>query len=370
MADTHCTQCNEPTIIEYTTCLCNIKMHYECLYPYKSLPKPWVSSNPVKKNVTSLIESSSFQFICNNCSNLKKPSPTPKSPLPPIVSPLNDINTITELITNINCRLDKQDKILTNITELLKTTHYNSQTRTHFPATNTTTYQAHPHISHSHPTQTTASSSSSRHRIQPNTTAKAPPLLKNDFVLSNSIVIEHLTPSQSTKVFLNEFLSYIHISPDTILSYKIAKSIAIIIFKSNQCYQAFISNLCNTRNNLRYSNLYFRKERTYSEMTRGRIIYHAYKEHLIPSNVKCTFNNKTNIFELRPTLNNSIKIDWNSEAIHISELNFNKWKLSYEHYLKTPNPHHTPSLPPTLPPTPPPLHNTPTTSTSTLNTST
>ena len=68
-------------------------------------------------------------------------------------------------------------------------------------------------------------------------------------------------------------------------------------------------------------------------MTRGRIIYHAYKEHLIPSNVKCTFNNKANIFELRPTLNNSIKIDWNSEAIHISELNFNKWKLSYEHYL-------------------------------------
>ena len=105
-------------------------------------------------------------------------------------------------------------------------------------------------------------------------------------------------------------------------------------------------------------------------MTRGRIIYHAYKEHLIPSNVKCTFNNKTNIFELRLTLNNSIKIDWNSEAIHISELHFNKWKLSYEHYLKTPNPHHTPSLPPTLPPTPPPLHNTPTTSTSTLNTST
>ena len=140
MAYTHCTQCNEPTIIEYTTCLCNIKIHYECIYPYKSLPKPWVSSNPVKKNVTSLIESSSFQFICNNCSNLKKPSPTPKSPLPPIVSPLNDINTITELITNINCRLDKQDKILTNITELLKTTHYNSQTRTHFPATNTTTY--------------------------------------------------------------------------------------------------------------------------------------------------------------------------------------------------------------------------------------
>ena len=105
-------------------------------------------------------------------------------------------------------------------------------------------------------------------------------------------------------------------------------------------------------------------------MTRGRIIYHAYKEHLIPSNVKCIFNNKTNIFELRPTLNNSIKIDWNSEAIHISELNFNKWKLSYEHYLKIPNPHHTPSLPPTLPPTPPPLHNTPTTSNSTLNTST
>ena len=129
--------------------------------PIQKSTKTLGINNPVNKNVTSLIESSSFQFICNNCSNLKKSSPTPKSPLPPIVSPLNDINTITELITNINCRLDKQDKILTNITELLKTTHYNSQTRTHFPATNTTTYQAHHHISHSHPTQTTASSSSS-----------------------------------------------------------------------------------------------------------------------------------------------------------------------------------------------------------------
>ena len=76
------------------------------VYTQTSLPKPWLSNNPVKNNVTSLIESSSFQFLCNNCSNLKKSSPTPKSP--PRVSPLNDINTITELITNINCRLDKQ----------------------------------------------------------------------------------------------------------------------------------------------------------------------------------------------------------------------------------------------------------------------
>ena len=36
MADTHCAQCNKPTIIEYTTCLCNIKIHYECLHPNKS----------------------------------------------------------------------------------------------------------------------------------------------------------------------------------------------------------------------------------------------------------------------------------------------------------------------------------------------
>ena len=234
MTDIHYAQCNTPTIIEYTTYSCNIKIHYECLHPYKSLPKPWVSSNPVKKNVTYLIASSSFQFQCNNCSNLKKPSPTPKSPLPPRAFPLNDINTITELITNINCQLDKHDQILTNITDLLKTTHYNSHTRTHLSTTNKTTYQANIHISYSHPTQTTTSSSSSHPRTQPNTTAHVPSQLRNDFSILNSIVIEHLFHIQNTQVFLNEFLSYIYISTGTILSYKIVKSIAIIIFKSNK----------------------------------------------------------------------------------------------------------------------------------------
>ena len=127
---------------------------------------------------------------------------------------------------------------------------------------------------------------------------------------------------------------------------KVYPNIGYQVTQSNQYYQAFISNLSYTRNNLRYSNLYFRKHSTTSETIRGRIRYHAYKENLTPSNVKYTYNNQTNILELRHKLNNSKKIDWNSKAMHISELNFNKCKLSYESYLNIPNPPPSPSLPP------------------------
>ena len=51
----HCNKVNEHD--KYVTCICNIIVHYECLHPYGSTPNAWVSSNPVIKHVTSILES-------------------------------------------------------------------------------------------------------------------------------------------------------------------------------------------------------------------------------------------------------------------------------------------------------------------------
>ena len=54
----HCNKVNEHD--KYVTCICNIIVHYECLHPYGSTPNAWVSSNPVIKHITSILESPSF----------------------------------------------------------------------------------------------------------------------------------------------------------------------------------------------------------------------------------------------------------------------------------------------------------------------
>ena len=58
-----------------------------------------------------------------------------------------------------------------------------------------------------------------------------------------------------------------------------------------------------------------------SERTHGRVLFHATKSNLAPSNVKCTFNDYTNSFELRHLTNS--KIDWNKNPIYISNDTYN-----------------------------------------------
>ena len=63
---------------------------------------------------------------------------------------------------------------------------------------------------------------------------------------------------------------------------------------------------------------------------RGSIIYHAIKQDLAPRNVKCTFNDNTDKFELRHVLNS--RIDWINNDLLISDSEFNKWSASYENF--------------------------------------
>ena len=61
----HCNKVNEHD--KYVTCICNTSVHYECLHPYGSTPNAWISSNPVIKHVTPILESPSFIFRCKTC---------------------------------------------------------------------------------------------------------------------------------------------------------------------------------------------------------------------------------------------------------------------------------------------------------------
>ena len=65
-------------------------------------------------------------------------------------------------------------------------------------------------------------------------------------------------------------------------------------------------------------------------ITHGRVLFHATKSNLAPSNVKCTCNDYTNSFELRHLTNS--KIDWNKNPIYISNDTYNTWSTSYNAY--------------------------------------
>ena len=136
-----CNHCNDKFISDcnYVTCLCNCKIHYQCLHYFNSLPHQWISSNPVKKHVISILTSSSFQYICTKCSTSNLSSSQYSSQTP--ISPTDSNNTahpdspystshiefhdIEKLINNISSRLDKQDSHLIKIDKLLNSHTYN-----------------------------------------------------------------------------------------------------------------------------------------------------------------------------------------------------------------------------------------------------
>ena len=76
--------------------------------------------------------------------------------------------------------------------------------------------------------------------------------------------------------------------------------------------------------------LFIRNNRSHNMRMRGSVIYHAIKQGLAPSNVKYTFNNNIDKFELRHVLNS--RIDWINNDLLISDSEFNKWSESYENF--------------------------------------
>ena len=116
--------------------------------------------------------------------------------------------------------------------------------------------------------------------------------------------------------------------------------IVIIFFNSDNLYYTFTSKIQNIKKHPNFKNLYFRKQRSLLERERGKLLYHATKANLAPSNSKCTYNNSNETYELRNIVTS--KVDWVKT--------YKTWENSYESYIKSKSykPHDTSSsTPPT-----------------------
>ena len=324
----HCNKVNEHD--KYVTCICNTSVHYECLHPYGSTPNAWISSNPVIKHVTSILESPSFLFRCNTCIGN---SIQPSCPLP-LNTFKGEINNIESSTKDILIRLDKQDKILNNICKLVNNT---STIYKHIiPPTFTPTIPYNPPKQHlpppTHPLNISYSSAVRQSPYMPinkvNTTIPV-----TNTTPSNSLVIEHLNEDERNINFVYKILSYLNMSTNSLTSYKFINSICVIYFNSPNSQYTFHSNVNHIKKDPRFSHLYIREQRSGNEIFRGRVIYHAIKESLTPTGTRCTYNNFNSTFELRNTKHS--KIDWYSDPTLIKHTDYNKWKTSYEAYLQT-----------------------------------
>ena len=145
-----------------------------------------------------------------------------------------------------------------------------------------------------------------------------------------SVVIEHIKPSEKSREFLLELLTYINIPTHALKSYNFSNATVIIFFNTPSQCSYFYSKIPFIRSNSIYNHLYIRAERSITERTHGRVLFRSTKSNLAPSNVKCTFNDYTNSFELRHLTNS--KIDWNKNPIYISNDTYNTWSTSYNAY--------------------------------------
>ena len=150
------------------------------------------------------------------------------------------------------------------------------------------------------------------------------------YITPFSVVIEHIKPSEKSREFLLELLTYINIPTHALKSYNFSNATVIIFFNTSSQCSYFYSKIPFIRSNSIYNHLYIRAERSITERAHGRVLFHATKSNLAPSNVKCTFNDYTNSFELRHLTNS--KIDWNKNPIYISNDTYNTWSTSYNAY--------------------------------------
>ena len=146
----------------------------------------------------------------------------------------------------------------------------------------------------------------------------------------SSVVIEHIRPSEKSREFLLELLTYTNTPTYALSSYNFVGSTVIMFFNTPSQCSYFYSKIPFIRSNSIYNHLYIRAERFNTERTRGRVLFHALQSNLAPSNIKCTFNNFTNSFQLRHITNSNI--DWNNNPIYISNDTYNTWSTSYNTY--------------------------------------
>ena len=138
---------------------------------------------------------------------------------------------------------------------------------------------------------------------------------------NNTLIIEHVKPCQLNYNFITSILKYTNI-------HILQKTISITLPTS--CTSFLLSQRRVIKSNPTFSHLLIRTDRSHNMRMWGSIIYHAIKQGLAPRNVKCTFNDNTDKFELRHVLNS--RIDWINNDLLISDSEFNKWSASYENF--------------------------------------
>ena len=106
--------------------------------------------------------------------------------------------------------------------------------------------------------------------------------------------------------------------------YNFSNATVIIFFNIPSQCSYFYSKISFIRSNSIYNHLYIRAARSITERTHGRVLFKS------SFNVKYTFNDYTNSFELRHLTNS--KIDWNKNPIYISNDTYNTWSTSYNAY--------------------------------------
>ena len=300
-----CIQCNSIiTCTNFVTCSCNSAIHFKCLNANNSLPYNWITSSAVLKHVVSVLKSPSFKFSCLIC--LKKPSLFPSTTIPLFSTTMTDLlNTIPFIIKDISTRLDQQDISLRNISSQLKHNKLNHTYATIIPPTAISSIPHPPPptpptpipsllklpITHMH-YQPASNPLIHRQNINQTThinyTKPIPPPLPPSY---NSIVIEHLNSKQMTTLFLTDLLSHLNLPSNAISTYKFINNIVIIFFNSDKFYYTFTSKIQNIKKHPHFTNLYFRKQLSLLERERGKLLYHATKANLAPSNSKYTYNN-------------------------------------------------------------------------------
>ena len=235
------------------------------------------------------------------------------------------LNTIPFLIKDISTRLDQQDLSLLNISSQLKNNKPNYKYSTNIPVTPSIPLL---------PSSPPLPPSSIPLPPPPPPPTHIPSLLELPinihFLPVSNPSFTTSRPSEKSREFLLELLTYTNTPTYALSSNNCVGSTVIMFFNTPSQCSYFYSKIPFIRSNSIYNHLYIRAERSNTERTRGRVLFHATKSNLAPSNVKCTFNNYTNSFELRYFTDSNI--DWNNNPSYILNYTYNTWSTSYNTY--------------------------------------
>ena len=145
-------------------------------------------------------------------------------------------------------------------------------------------------------------------------------------IRNNSLVIEHLKPSDMNTELITSILIHMLLPKISISIVKFKDNNAIIQLSNKSFCDIFFRIFSSIKFNPRFSHLYVRNSLPYKTRLLGKILYHAYIMKQTSINTKPIFNTYTNSFEIR-LISNSI--DWSLSPITIPPTLLIDWESSY-----------------------------------------